>query len=571
MCMFNFIKVSSPACRYFINIENEMNTKVLMNTMPLDGIKVAYIDLSEEKAEIRDRSDLSRYFGGAGVAFKLLSEYKDVMRGDALQPEQPIIFSKGFFTGIYPCTTKVTAAFKSPLTGELGESHAGGKLAYAMVSAGLDAIVIEGTSETPVYIRIDESGVEIKEAEELWGLSCIKVENQLKGKSRMYIGEAGEKQIPFACVVVDVYRHFGRLGLGALFGSKGLKAITISGNNRVKVNSRYYREIIERIKEDKDIKKYSEGYGTSENTAMMNEVSGLPVKNLQTNRFDVEGITEDAFAKFLVEKKTCSGCPIRCINVAKLREGEKIAYDYEPIYSLGPLLGIGEAEEVLRLLEKVEEYGLDAIATGNLLAWATEAYERGLVELPMPLKFGATENYLETIDRVVKGEGIYKDLRKGTEYASSIHGGKDFALTLGKNAIAGYHTGYALILGQAVGQRHSHMDNNAWFQDFDKRPPDAAVDELIYDEKKRCLMNSMGLCLFTISVYDLKLISEGLKAIGINKGEEELFEIGEEIFDLKKEIKRACGFEYEDLSFPGRLFETESMNGVLNREIMARC
>ncbi|MBE0516517.1 MAG: aldehyde:ferredoxin oxidoreductase [Methanophagales archaeon] len=536
--------------------------------MDLDEITVAYIDLNGERVEIRDRSDLVSYFGGAGVAFKLLSEYEDILRDkDTLQPEQPIILSKGFFTGVYPCATKVTAAFKSPLTKELGESNAGGTLAYAMASVGLDAIVIEGASETPVHLRIEESNVEIKDAERLWGLSCFEVESRLEGKSKLYIGEAGEKLIPFACVTVDRYRHFGRLGLGALFGSKGLKALTISGNNQVKEESGYYREILERIKEDKDIKKYSEGYGTSENTALMNEVSGLPVRNLQANRFDVENITEDAFAEFLVERKTCPGCPIRCIHVAK-REAKslQIAYDYEPIYSLGPLLGIGEAEEVLRLLEKVEEYGLDAIATGNLLAWATEAYEKGLIELSVPLKFGETGNYLETIDRIMEGAGIYGDLRKGTEDAAAIYGGEDFALTLGRNAIAGYHTGYALLLGQAVGSRHSHMDNNAWFLDFGNYSREEVVDELISDEKKRCLMNSLGLCLFTISVYELELISEALRVIGVDKSKKELLELGGEIFELKQGIKRACGFEYGKLRFPERLFETESMNGFLNRE-----
>lgn len=540
---------------------------MVIHVMDLDEIKVAYIDLNGESVEIRTRRDLLSYFGGAGVAFKLLSEYEDILREkDTLQPEQPIILSKGFFTGIYPCATKVTAAFKSPLTKELGESYAGGKLAYAMASVGLDAIVIEGASETPVHLRIDESNVEIKDAERLWGLSCFEVESRLEGKSKLYIGEAGEKLIPFACVTVDRYRHFGRLGLGALFGSKGLKAIAISGNNQVKEESGYYREIIEKINEDKDIKKYSEGYGTSENTALMNEVNGLPVRNLQANRFDVENITEDAFAEFLVERKTCPGCPIRCINVAK-READspQIAYDYEPIYSLGPLLGIGKAEEVLRLLEKVEECGLDAIATGNLLAWATEAYEKGLIELPVPLKFGETENYLETIDRIMEGEGIYGDLRKGTEDAAEIYGGEDFALTLGRNAMAGYHTGYALLLGQAVGARHSHMDNNAWFLDFGKYSKEEVIDELISDEKKRCLMNSLGLCLFTIGVYELELISEALRVIGIDKSKKELLEIGEEIFELKQEIKRACGFEYGKLRFPERLFETESMNGFLNR------
>jgi aldehyde:ferredoxin oxidoreductase len=540
-------------------------------------VAIAYIDLSRDSVEIKDRNDLSRYFGGAGIAFKLLSEYENILRDkDVFHPEQPIILAKGLFAGIYPCATKVVAAFKSPLTGELGESYGGGNLAYAMASAGLDAIVIKGASKSkrPVHLHlhIDGLDIEIREADDLWGLSCFEVERRLEGRSKVYIGVAGEKQIPFACVTVDAYRHFGRLGLGALFGSKGLKAITISGKNRVRVKSGYYREILKKIKGDKDIKKYREGYGTSENTAMMNEVGGLPVKNLQANRFDVEGITEDAFAAFLVEKKTCSGCPIRCINVAKRGEGlPKIAYDYEPIYSLGLLLGIGEAKEVLRLLEKVEEYGLDAIATGNLLAWATEAYEKGLIELPVPLKFGETGNYLETIDRIVEGEGVYKNLRKGTEEAASTYGGKDFALTLGKNAMAGYHTGYALLLGQAVGDRHSHMDNNGWFLDFDNNySPEEVVDELILDEKKRCLMNSMGLCLFTISVYDLKLISECLRSIGINKEERDLLEIGEEIFNIKQEIKRVCGFEYKKLRFPERLFETESMNGFLNREMVEK-
>ena len=535
--------------------------------MRLKRIKVAYIDLNEAHTEIKERTDLSRYFGGSGLAFKLLSEYKDVLREDALRPDLPIIFAKGFFTGIYPCATKVVAAFKSPLTGELGESHAGGKLAFAMASVGLDALVIQGASEKPAFIQIDDSDIAIKEAEELWGLSCYEVNERLSGKSKLYIGEAGEQRIPFACVVVDAYRHFGRLGLGALFGSKRLKALTISGKKRARVKSSYYPEILNRIREDNDLKKYSQGYGTSENTTIMNEVGGLPTKNLQANRFDVKGITEDAFATLLVKQETCTGCPIRCINVAKRKSNSpKIAYDYELIYSFGPLLGIGEAEEVLKLLERVEEYGLDAIATGNLLAWATEAYEKGLIELPVPLQFGVTENYLKTIDKLVEGEGIYKDLRKGTEEAASIYGGKDFALTLGKNAIAGYHTGYALLVGQAVGQRHSHMDNNAWFLDFENYSPEAAVDELISDEKKRCLMNSLGLCLFTISVYDLKLISEGLRAIGIDKSEEELLEIGGEIFDIKQEINCACGFEYENLEFPKRLFETESMNGFLNRE-----
>lgn len=157
----------------------------------------------------------------------------------------------------------------------------------------------------------------------------------------------------------NTYRHFGRLGLGALFGAKGLKAITISGKKRIRVKSSYYQEILK-------------------------------------------------------EKKTCTSCPIRCINVAKRESNSPmVAYDYELIYSFGPLLGIGKAEEILKLVERVERYGSDAMATGNLLAWATEACEKGLIELSVPLKFGATENYLETIDKLVEGEGIYADLRFG--------------------------------------------------------------------------------------------------------------------------------------------------------------
>jgi len=203
---------------------------------------VLYIDLDTGEHQVRDRADLfDKYLGGTGVATQLLLE--ECPPGtDPFSPEAPIIFSIGPLNTIFPCVSKTVSMFKSPMTGELGESHAGGRLSMAMRFAGYDSIVIKGRAEKPCYLSIHDDEVKLKDATSIWNVSSVEVIGKIlrgvePGKGRrsiMRIGGAGVNMVRYANVNVDTYRHFGRLGLGAVFGSKNLKAIVISG--------RYYKQ-----------------------------------------------------------------------------------------------------------------------------------------------------------------------------------------------------------------------------------------------------------------------------------------------------------------------------------------
>ena len=192
-------------------------------------IKLLYVDLETKKIRIEKRTDLCDYLGGVGIATKLLEEnLKPEL--DVFDENQPVIFAIGAASTVFPVITKTVAMFRSPLTGELGESYAGGRLALTLFLAGYDAVVIRGKAEYPSYLTITRNNVEIKDARALWGMTSEEVGRVIRerepggGKrSIIRIGPAGENLVRYASVCVDTYRHFGRLGLGAVMGSKTLK------------------------------------------------------------------------------------------------------------------------------------------------------------------------------------------------------------------------------------------------------------------------------------------------------------------------------------------------------------
>ena len=205
--------------------------------MITDGtIRVLTIDLTSKSWEVEERPDLFRFLGGVGVGIRLLDENVLYDR-DPLDSGQPVIFCVGPLSSIYPVITKTVCMFRSPLTNELGESYAGGRLALAMVYSGYDAIVIKGDSPRPVYLSIGPEGVEFRNAEPLWGVGTEETGRYLREmepgrsfRSIVRIGPAGENLVRFANLNVDTFRHFGRLGPGAVFGSKNLKALVVFGD-----------------------------------------------------------------------------------------------------------------------------------------------------------------------------------------------------------------------------------------------------------------------------------------------------------------------------------------------------
>ena len=331
------------------------------------------------------------------------------------------------------------------------------------------------------------------------------------------------------------------------------------------------------------MKKYHD-LGTSVNIMSLNEMNALPTRNLQSTNFvhakDISG--ENFGDNLLMRKESCIGCPVGCIHIGLLRrefapeheyDFKQISYDYELIYALGSFLGMKKPNEILELIEKVESLGLDAMSTGVALGWSTEALEKGIISTDQTvesLEFGKVKPYLKFIDQLVNLENqFFKDLAMGTEFAAKKYGGEDFAITLAGLEIAGYHTGYASIIGQLVGARHSHLDNAGYALDQKLKgdePAEIIVNQLVTEEIERCLVNSLIICLFSRNIYDLKTVTEMLAAIGINKTEEELFELGEKIYELKLAIKHKLGFDYKNLKIPKRFFETKSYHGKLDEK-----
>ena len=568
----------------------------MLNNDPLENI--LYIDLSKRTFKVEKRGDLfEKYMGGAGIAARLLHE--ECPEGcDPLGPDNPIIFAVGPLTALFPLASKTVAMFKSPLTGNLGESHCGGRSAVAIRMAGYGAIVIKGASNIPVYISIDGNQVYFRDASSLWGMGNFSSgriirENETGAGLRtiMRIGKAGEKLVSYACVTSETFRHFGRLGLGAVFGSKKLKAIVVSGKSSLPVSDRkiykkIYDEVYKTAVDSPVMKKYHD-LGTAENIMPLNDFGGLPTRNLKEARFEgASGISGETFAEqYLGRRLACSHCPVGCIHIAALREPYEdepyfyktsmISYDYEPIYALGTMLGISSAADFLKLMDRVEEsWGMDAMSLGVILAWATEARERGLISEKetggVKLEWGNVGEYIKAGGNIVsQPNDFYRALARGVEYAASIYGGEDFALSFGGNEMPGYHTGPGAHLGVLIGARHSHLDNGGYGVDQKtlinrKMKPEELIDTLLEEERWRQVLSSLVVCFFARGIYSPELVTRLLGVAGFDLSTDDLQRIGREIHNEKYRFKIREGFAVDSVRIPERIFETPSPINWMN-------
>lgn len=563
-------------------------------------VRVLHVDLATGESRIEDREDLWRdCLGGTGVVSRLLSESVHDDR-DPLDAGQPVAFANGPLTTIFPVVTKTVAAFRSPLTGEYGESHAGGRFASALRYAGYDALLLTGAAKQLSYLAIHDDHVELRTAAAMRGMDTIEtgrvIRDLVKGaghRSILRIGPAGESRIRYANVNVDTFRHFGRLGLGAVLGSKNLKAIAVTGQKPfdLPAGSRTYKalyaEIYDRVLHTDVMKKYHE-LGTPVNILPLNEMGALPTYNLRQGYFGEAGeISGEAFAEGeLITKRACAGCQIGCIHVALNRrpfapgweyESTMVAYDHELVYAAGSLLGIGNRPDVLRLIEEIDRAGMDVISCGVALAWATEAMERGAVSpdqfAGLDLRWGDAERYSRAVALIAAGKSeLGQWLGQGEVAAARHYGGDGYVAAAGGQGISGYWTGYAHVLGHLLGARHSHLDNGGYAIDQKLEPytDEAIVDRIIADEAERIVQTSMSICLFARGVYDLGTISQALASVGIERSVDDLQAMGRRIYWERIRLRERLGFQAHLEDLPRRFFETPTPRGQLQPERMAR-
>ncbi|HOO91043.1 MAG TPA: aldehyde ferredoxin oxidoreductase family protein [Syntrophales bacterium] len=563
---------------------------------------VLYINLTRRTFRVERRRELfEQHIGGTGVATQLLHE--ECREGcDPLGPDNPIIFAVGPLTALFPLASKAVAMFKSPLNGNLGESHCGGRSAIAIRMAGYGAIVIQGASTMPVYLTINGNQIHFRDASSLWGMGNFSTgriirENETGSGLRtiMRIGKAGEKLITYSCVMSETFRHFGRLGLGAVFGSKKLKAVVVSGRSSLPISDRkIYRKLYDEVYTtavDSTVMKKYHDLGTAENIVPLNRFGGLPTRNLTGAQFEnAPRISGETFARqYLGRRLACSHCPVGCIHIAALREPYEdvayfyktsmISYDYEPIYALGTMLGISKPVDFLKLMDRVEEaWGMDAMSLGVILAWATEAFQRGLITEDetrgVKLKWGDAKAYVKAGGYIIdQPNDFYQTLARGVEYASSIYGGKEFALSFGGNEMPGYHTGPGAHLGVLIGTRHSHLDNAGYSIDQKnlvekKMKPEELVDVLLNEERWRQILSSLVVCFFARGIYSPELVTRLLDVAGFDLSPDDLQRVGREIHTEKYRFKMREGFSLDTVRIPERIFETPTPIPWLNKQYL---
>jgi aldehyde:ferredoxin oxidoreductase len=553
---------------------------------------VLHIDLSKKSFRTERRPELfEQYLGGAGAAIQLLEE-NCPQDCDPLGPENPIILAVGPLTALFPLGSKTVAMFKSPHTGNLGESHCGGRSAVALRMAGYGAVVIKGVSEMPVYVAVHGNKVVFRDASSVWGLGSIVTGQILREaeagtgfRTIMRIGPAGEKLVSYACVTTETYRHFGRLGLGAVFGSKKLKSLIISGQHSLQVtDQKLYREIYEEIYQNAVtsplMKKYHD-LGTAENILPLNELGGLPTRNLREARLaEAANISGEYFAEhYLGRRLACSHCPVGCIHIAALREPDPmkpyfyktsmISYDYEPMYALGSMLGGSDAKGLMQLMDRVEALGLDAMSAGVILAWATEALERGNIStketVGVNLSWGYYPGYLQAVRFIVEQPNhFYRALAQGVERAASLYGGREFALSFGGNEMPGYHTGPGAHLGVLIGARHSHLDNGGYSLDQKVLAkglisPQELAEKLLAEEHWRQILSSLVVCFFAREIYKKDVVARALQLSGFSLEPDDLLPIGRAIHREKYRFKQREGFDLDQLRIPRRILETPTL------------
>ncbi|MCF8068173.1 MAG: aldehyde ferredoxin oxidoreductase family protein [Desulfobacterales bacterium] len=409
--------------------------------------KYLRVNLSNRKIEICDLNKdlIKNYMGGAGIAAWFL--YKESSpETDPLGPENPLIAFTGPFTGTaVPSASRHHMMARSPLTGLIGESNVGGSWSTHFKKSGYDGIVVTGKADTPVYLWIHDDGVEIRDAQNIWGKDSymsaewLKMETSKKATAAV-IGQAGEKCVPIAGIphIGNIVRAAARTGLGAVMGSKNLKAMVAYGTKEISIadTDALKKDIRALMPHIKSVTEAFRKYGTSGGIATYEEIGNFPIKNWAGSRWagavKVSGVA--MHDTILSGRKACLNCPIMCGRHIKINEGPYAPMDcegpeYESIGTLGGECMVDDLPAICKANELCNGYGLDTISTGATIAFAMEAFERGIITTGdtdgIKLTFGNANALVEMVHKIGRQEGIGVMVGEGS---------KRMAEKIGKNS-----------------------------------------------------------------------------------------------------------------------------------------
>jgi aldehyde:ferredoxin oxidoreductase len=557
--------------------------------------RILRIDLANGNitTEALDPALARDYLGARGLGTKVLADEVDPAV-DALSSANKLIFAPGPFTGTYaPSGGRYNVVTKGPLTGAIAAANSGGTWGPALKYAGYDALIIEGRAAKPVYLWIKDHKVEIRDAAHLCGKTVPETSDAIRAETDAdahiaCIGPAGENQVLFACIMNDLHRAAGRSGVGAVMGSKNLKAVAVVGTGAVACadKERFERAVLE---VRKMIQAHPVGgtglrlYGTNVLTNVLNQTGGLPTRNFQDGHFPTADKVggESVAAKVLQRPKGCFACIISCGRVTKVTQpkykGEGEGPEYETAWGFGPDCAVDDLDAVTKANFLCNEYGMDTISMAATVACAMELYEIGAITRQdtggIALEWGNAEAMVEMVRLTGLGQGFGTKLAAGSYRLAASYGHPELSMSVKKQEIPAYdpraiqgiglnyatsNCGAAHVRGYTISPEVLGVP-----QKVDKDTIDGKPELVITFQNLTAALDASGACLFTTFGIGAPELAELLSALtGVEYSTDDFMRCGDRIWNLERVWNLRAGLSAEDDALPPRLVKSPLKTGA---------
>jgi aldehyde:ferredoxin oxidoreductase len=559
-----------------------------MNNELMD-VKLLRINLStgEIKKEKVDLELVKKYLGGRGLASKILKDEVDP-KIDPLSEENKLIFSNGLLTGTaVPTGGRYMVVTKGPLTGTIASSNSGGFFGAELRKAGWSYVVFEGKADKPVYIAIKDDNVEIKDASHLWGKTTDITTDELveefgeKSARVACIGPAGEKLVKFAAIINDKARAAGRTGVGAVMGSKNLKAVIVKGSERINVMDKAafmdaVKSKVDMIRKNPVTGEALPQLGTKVLDSIVNQGGLYPTKNFQFGTFEfTEEVNGEALVNkgYLINNTACYACPIGCGREVVLPNGRKgEGPEYESAWAFGADCGVKDLIAVTDANFMCNELGLDTISAGTTIAAAIEMFEKGYIpkddlENGPELRYGSSESLLYYLKKIAYRDGIGDKLAEGSYRFCEGYGHPELSMSVKKQELPAYDP--RGVQGHGLEYATSNR-GGCHVRGYMISPEVLGVPEKLDPQSLEgkagwvkifqdltAVIDSAGLCLFSSFALGADDYAELINVgTGFGLSTDEVLKIGERIWNLEKQFNLEAGIAPEEDRLPDR-FEKE--------------
>jgi len=574
--------------------------------------KILRINLSNKTSREEPLAEeMARDFiGGAGFGIKHL--FDEVRPGiDPLGPDNKLVFAPGPFTGAgVPCASRMAVTGKSPLTGAVGMALSGGEFPTEMKFAGWDAIIIEGKADKPTYVAITGKVVRFHDADCSWGTLTSDCQQIIKNELRdqnvrvCCIGPAGEHLSKIACMINE-RRAVGRKGLGAVMGSKNLKAIAIRGTDSVAIASQEkfkiaHAAMLKAFKDSPVLYPEFSHHGTPMVTDLTGAMGVLPAKNWSaTGEFvPVEGIGKDAQATRKVGKEHCHDCPVACSQLKVAKTGEYAGIltegpDFETVYSFGSGVGIDEVDPIIAADRLADELGLDSISSGVTISFAMELFEKGILTLDetdgIDLRFGNDEAMMKVLRKMAFRDGLGDLLADGSLAAAKRigKGAEKYAMQIKGLELPGYDVRGLKAHGLGFATSYTGADHcrGYAFQEVFGVPIPWEVDRFAIEGKgkltiwnqdiRTVTLDCAPMCAFLLDMAVPATACQNMARLmeavtGLSFTPEEIQKVGERVNNLAKAFNLREGFTRADDTLPERLMNEPLKAGASKGQVISR-